>query len=180
MQEGRNSGADVITYPWHKLNTKLGHGWVITSNRKQQYAIAYPFLNPSGAETRILWDSWVNVMATDALAPWISRSSPTMLLTMQDKRVLVFNKNFFQLPVPSQCWQITGKSDVKCWNTLSCLDQYMASNSRYTGGVCPTTSGDQSRACGYAGFHIHGNTHSEIYFCLNQAINPHIEQILTT
>ena len=29
--------------------------------------------------------------------------------------------------------------------------------------------------CGYAGFHIHGNTHSEIYFCfcLNQAINHH-------
>ena len=33
---------------------------------------------------------------------------------------------------------------------------------------------------GYIGFHIHGSTHGKICFCLNQAINPHIEQILTT
>ena len=32
----------------------------------------------------------------------------------------------------------------------------------------------------HAGFSINGNTYSEIHFCLNEAINPYIEQILTT
>ena len=32
----------------------------------------------------------------------------------------------------------------------------------------------------YAGFLIHGNTHSEIHFSWNEAIDSYIEQILTT
>ena len=45
-------------------------------------------------------------MATDALAPCVTRSSPTMVLTMQDKEVLVFGKEEFQLPELSQCFKM--------------------------------------------------------------------------
>ena len=38
----------------------------------------------------------------------------------------------------------------------------------------------QLHACWYAGFRIHRNAYNEIYFCLDEAINPYIEQILTT
>ena len=40
-------------------------------------------------------------MAADALAPCLARSSATMTLTTQDKWVLVFHWEGFQLPVPS-------------------------------------------------------------------------------
>ena len=38
----------------------------------------------------------------------------------------------------------------------------------------------QLHVCGYAGFGIHRNAYNKIYFCLNEAMNPYIEQILTT
>ena len=42
----------------------------------------------------------------------------------------------------------------------------------------PLGVAEVSVTCMRAGFHIHGNTHSDIYFCLNQAINPHIDKSL--
>ena len=53
---------------------------------------------------------YVNTMAVDALASCIARSSVTMVLTMQDKWVLVFHKEGFQLPVLSQFWEIINKA----------------------------------------------------------------------
>ena len=38
---------------------------------------------------------YVNVMAAGALAPYIARLSSTMVLTLQDRRVLYFNKEKF-------------------------------------------------------------------------------------
>ena len=38
----------------------------------------------------------------------------------------------------------------------------------------------QLHACEYAAFLTRENTHSEIYFSWNEAIDPYIEQILTT
>ena len=43
-------------------------------------------------------------MAADALAPYVTRTSATMVLTLQDKMgVLVFCEEGFQLPAPSHC-----------------------------------------------------------------------------
>ena len=44
----------------------------------------------------------VNTMTADALAPCIARASTTMVSTMEDKRVLVFHEEAFQLPAPCQ------------------------------------------------------------------------------
>ena len=59
----------------------------------------------SDAETSIFRNNWVNTIATDALAPYIPRSSETMLLAMSDKWFLVFHEVGFQLLVPSQYWE---------------------------------------------------------------------------
>ena len=40
-------------------------------------------------------------MASDALAPYVTRTSTTIVLNMQDKWVPVFHKEGFQQPAPS-------------------------------------------------------------------------------
>ena len=42
------------------------------------------YINPSDAETRMIWDNEVNTRAVDALAPCVTRMSWTMVLIMQD------------------------------------------------------------------------------------------------
>ena len=42
-------------------------------------------VNPSAAETRILLENKVIVMAADALAPYIARASTAMALSMKDE-----------------------------------------------------------------------------------------------
>ena len=61
-------------------------------------------LKRSGVETRIFWDNWVNTctIAADNLAPCDARSSVAMILIVQDKLVLVFHKEVFQLPAPPE------------------------------------------------------------------------------
>ena len=46
-------------------------------------------------------------MPVDALAPFCTRSSRAMILIMYDKHVLVFHEVGFQLPEPSQCWEMS-------------------------------------------------------------------------
>ena len=41
-------------------------------------------------------------MGADALAPCIVKSTAAMVLTMQDKQILVFNVGVFPAPVPSE------------------------------------------------------------------------------
>ena len=45
-------------------------------------------------------------MAADAPTPCVTRPSATVALAMQDKQVLVFHGERFQLHVPSQCWEM--------------------------------------------------------------------------
>ena len=40
----------------------------------------------------------VNTISADALAPFVTRSSPTMILTMYDEHILVLHKEGFQPP----------------------------------------------------------------------------------
>ena len=50
-------------------------------------------VKPPGAETGIFQENYVSTMGADALAPSVTRSSATMLLTMQDEEFLVFHEN---------------------------------------------------------------------------------------
>ena len=47
-------------------------------------------INPFGAETRIFSGSYVSTMATDALAPCITRTPVAVLLTMWGRWINVF------------------------------------------------------------------------------------------
>ena len=58
-------------------------------------------LNPSGAETAILWTNCVNTMAADVLAPCVTSPSVSILLTMLVSRPFIFHLEAFQLPAPS-------------------------------------------------------------------------------
>ena len=43
---------------------------------------------------------------------YVARSSAAMVLTMQDKQVLVFHKEEFQQPAPSRCWNIVENANI--------------------------------------------------------------------
>ena len=57
------------------------------------------------ADTGIFGEHQVNMMAADALAPFIARSPTTMVSTMQDKQLLVIHKEGFQWFAQRQCWE---------------------------------------------------------------------------
>ena len=54
----------------------------------------------------------VNTIAADGLAPWVARPSAAMVLNMQDKQVLVFHEEGFQLPVSSLWWEIIENANI--------------------------------------------------------------------
>ena len=72
---------------------------------QDNYIPAFDFIfhmiNPSGAENWIYQKNQVNTMAVDDLAPCIARSSASMVLTMQEKLVLIFYGEGFPLTVKS-------------------------------------------------------------------------------
>ena len=45
---------------------------------------------PYGTESRLFYSNWVNTMATDGLAPHVTKSLAVMILNMEDKQVFVF------------------------------------------------------------------------------------------
>ena len=50
-------------------------------------------INPSGAETGILLDKWVNITAAKAPTPYVSRTPPeAMILPLLNERAYVFHK----------------------------------------------------------------------------------------
>ena len=59
-------------------------------------------MNPSGVETSIFWDNYINTMAANGLAPHVTRSSTAMVMTMQDKKVFVFYMERLQPHASSQ------------------------------------------------------------------------------
>ena len=67
-----------------------------------QQNIQYP---GSGTETGIFQENEVIIVAAEALATCVAKSS-AMVLCMQEKTVLVVHKEGFQLPVPSQWWEM--------------------------------------------------------------------------
>ena len=66
-------------------------------------------LKPSGTETRIFYETKVNA---EDLVLYIARSSPIMVLTMKDKGIPVIQEAEFQLPVPSQCWEMIENANI--------------------------------------------------------------------
>ena len=66
-------------------------------------------LNPFAAETRIFLKNYVDTTAADALAPYVAGTWAAVILTMQDKRILVFYKEGFQLPAATQFWEMIRK-----------------------------------------------------------------------
>ena len=58
---------------------------------------------PSVAGTRIFW---VDIIAIDALAPFVGRTSTVIVLLMTDKLAPVFHEERFQHPVPSNFWEM--------------------------------------------------------------------------
>ena len=62
-----------------------------------------PYVTSSGAEMGIFLTNYLNTIATNALAPCTTRPAASMVLAMQDKHVLIFHKEVFLQPDPSQC-----------------------------------------------------------------------------
>ena len=58
-------------------------------------------INPVSADTTKFQARSANTMAADVLSPCIARSSATMLLSVQNKEVLIFQDGGFQPPDPS-------------------------------------------------------------------------------
>ena len=57
-------------------------------------------VDPAGVEVGIFCEKLVSTMAADALAPWVTRSSAVMVLTMWDKQALVsYDWRFHHLSV---------------------------------------------------------------------------------
>ena len=51
-------------------------------------------------------------MLADARATYIARSSEVLVFTVQDKQVIVFLGEGFQLPAPSQCQEMIEITNV--------------------------------------------------------------------
>ena len=51
-------------------------------------------------------------MAADALAPYITRTSEAMLLSMHDQWVHVFYEERFQTPAPSNFWEMIENANI--------------------------------------------------------------------
>ena len=66
------------------------------------------WVNPVCAESWIFWKDKVNTTLG-------ARSSAVMVLTMQDKGVLVFQEEGFQLPVISHCWKLIENAEFLCF-----------------------------------------------------------------
>ena len=60
-------------------------------------------VNPYRAATGIFREIWVNTMAADVLPPCVARTSATMVLTLQDTRILVFHEHGFQIHKYMRC-----------------------------------------------------------------------------
>ena len=65
-------------------------------------------MNPSCAETDIVWDNWTFTVPAVGLAPsgFHRQVISDRNMIMQVKRIFVFNKQSVQLPAPTQRWEI--------------------------------------------------------------------------
>ena len=79
--------------------------------------------NPFDAAARIVQQNKVNIMAAEALAPCVARTSAAMVLNMQNKQVFAFYEERFHLRQPYQCWErIDNANIILCFTNLTQLD----------------------------------------------------------
>ena len=64
------------------------------------------------AESRVFLEVWANTMVVDTLAPCLTRPLIAKIWTLQDEWVLVFHRERFQLPGPSEFWEITKNTNT--------------------------------------------------------------------
>ena len=68
-------------------------------------------LHLSGIEVGI-YDGWVNTKAADAMAPCVARPSAALVLTMQDKYIIVVHNEWYQWPGLYQWWKMIGNEYI--------------------------------------------------------------------
>ena len=72
----------------------------------------------------ISWDDKVNTMATDALAPCITRSSTASVLSVQDKRIFIFYKEGIQQSYIISALKNDREFKYLCFVTLNHQDKH--------------------------------------------------------
>ena len=82
-----------------------------------------PVFNPFGAELGMFRDNSLNIITSDALAPCITRSSAAVVLTAQDKQVLVFLGGGFQWPGSSWCWEMVENANMILFPKITSAEQ---------------------------------------------------------
>ena len=75
----------------------------VIMRRRHTAAGVQRVVNLTGAENGIFRYRYVNTMIADDLAPCVARSSATIVLTLQDERVLIFHEVKFPPSTPSKC-----------------------------------------------------------------------------
>ena len=84
---------------------------IISTFPRGQWVNPLYSLRGRGKPTTIWCWNQVNTMAVDALAPYVTRPSATMVSNMHNKRLLVFHCEGFLLHAPSVLWKmLTGRS----------------------------------------------------------------------
>ena len=106
----RNSGTKI----WSKYVSNIRFGLnegnmaphiylgLFIINKSGKFSSWFQF-SPFGAEKGIIQ---VNTMANDVLTPCITRTSTTLRVNMQDKHILFFHEEEFQLPVPFSVYEL--------------------------------------------------------------------------
>ena len=98
-------------------------------------------------------------LATYILAHCVTVSSATMLFTVWDKQVLIFHKEWFWHPAPSQCWERHG------WNRKHISLKFCKEDSAHQGlTYLPRT---KWRPFHGRHFHIHFHEWKFVYFDFN-------------
>ena len=87
---------NAMPLPTHMKSTQQA----VNKHWSNQYIVLVTNINPS-TYMKIIRLIWCHTV--DALAPSVTRSSATIVLNIQDKGILDFCKEGFQLPVPSPC-----------------------------------------------------------------------------
>ena len=54
----------------------------------------------------------INTESADVLAPLVTRSSAAMVLTIQDKQILVLHVEGFQITTPFQFWEMMVNTNI--------------------------------------------------------------------
>ena len=125
----KNNRAPLLCY--FKLFASFhSHPWIqngVTVRKRQIWVKIGDFLSC----VTLTFDLWPWPFA------WTSRRS--MVITHENFRMIRWQEHCQKGVTDGQTEGLTNngnKSDIKCRNTLGCLDRYTAPSSKYTGGEC--------------------------------------------